>query len=925
MEDLFNAKASIYTLDNDTKKWNQICEGGFIRLYANNRMLQWTKSHFSSPSFSWFLIDSKIKPRGDKTWVTKVKSCENNINEIIAIKFSNTNDAIHFSKTYQKLTKNIQPQKLNKWICNVCTFTNNIANANCVVCNASQSSEQLQEIQALVTNWTCKMCNYHLNNNSSPCCRMCGLENHGLSTQQNECVSTWICAVCTYTNDTDATTCTMCGLATKSEQTNAINPFPVNNPNATNDPKKWICTVCTLTNDPVVLRCDACNTPQHLKENGIILPPLPIIDSPVISHPLIALNNNILTTYNEFKRVICHIAVYCNDPYSLFSTIISVINKLATKDDVRYQTLDTTNPKVQERLIGFEGVTDLLILLGFQTDEMGIKLHCAKKPSLPILRNAMKALIEYQLRFDVGKLGSVVVENGPKRFVKFNEKLFQIDEVVVFGYVRAYGPLDKDIPPDLIKICTAFYFDKLRTISRTNQTELDYDDVSFEQIIYWATNSNDSSNKMEMILMTYTCFIDSISMLKILRKIFYGSTLEHTTDDIRLNILNWLQHWIKLYWKQDFIENNELKKELSLWFDEELLNDKFRKEQNISNHILLNLITSISNQYNFMKLFPNISKRRCELILLPDDKIWEMNELLVCGYIRKQYSIPNALMGIFLRFYHENIVIHAKAYKCGLRNYTAEDLAKQITLMDQYIFNKIKCRELVNQNWKKQNASELSPNVMMLIEFFNRLSVFIQIEILKQRSVRERGKIIGRMIKLCAKLFELRNYNSLCAVYSALNSAPIRRLRDAWEKVSEKYTSKFEEIALIFNGSYGHRNLRQILRSAKCPCIPHIGIMLIDLVFIDEGNQLRNNCFRRYDRVNINKIIRMTETIHRIKTYQSSSDKTNSYYNIIKENLQLQKVLLSELEKLKDITEDQIWDMSSEIKKIDAPQSPNFP
>lgn len=51
-----------------------------------------------------------------------------------------------------------------------------------------------------------------------------------------------------------------------------------------------------------------------------------------------------------------------------------------------------------ERLVGFEGVIDFLMLLGFQSDEMGLKLICEQKPMQMTVKNAVDVLNEYEQR-----------------------------------------------------------------------------------------------------------------------------------------------------------------------------------------------------------------------------------------------------------------------------------------------------------------------------------------------------------------------------------------------------------------------------------------------------------------------------------------------------------------------------------------------
>merc|ERR1712228_853861 len=116
------------------------------------------------------------------------------------------------------------------------------------------------------------------------------------------------------------------------------------------------------------------------------------------SHQMIANNmmpqngqNRVAATVQEFQQSASDIACYNDAPSQVFSTLRSVAKKLL-KDDVRYRTLDTTNPKVMERLIGFEGVLDFLVLLGFESDAVGAKLICKVKPSANVVHNAITVL-----------------------------------------------------------------------------------------------------------------------------------------------------------------------------------------------------------------------------------------------------------------------------------------------------------------------------------------------------------------------------------------------------------------------------------------------------------------------------------------------------------------------------------------------------
>jgi len=247
-----------------------------------------------------------------------------------------------------------------------------------------------------------------------------------------------------------------------------------------------------------------------------------------------------------------------------------------------------------------------------------------------------------------------------------------------------------------------------------------------------------------------------------------------------------------------------------------------------------------------------------------------------------------------------------------LGNVTAEDLADQVTLMDYQVFSQIAQRECIGQCWKKRKAE--SPNVLAMIQQFNNLTVFVQLQILSEKSLRDRGKAIKRVIKMGERFKAIKNYNSLCAILGALNSSPIHRLKAAWSRVPEKQLALFEGFKQIFVNTRNFRNFRQLFRNVSPPAIPYFGLFLQDLVFIDDGNELHKKVdnFKQHGAmVNFSKCVRTMDRIKNIRLYQ-----TNPYSNLKSQDF-LQKILYMEFHKMQDFTEDTIWDMSTAVKKSD--------
>ncbi len=55
--------------------------------------------------------------------------------------------------------------------------------------------------------------------------------------------------------------------------------------------------------------------------------------------------------------------------------------------------------------------------------------------------------------------------------------------------------------------------------------------------------------------------------------------------------------------------------------------------------------------------------------------------------------------------------------------------------------------------------------------------------------------------------------------------------------MKEKYHQKYDELIPIVDTTKSHKNYREILATSVPPKVPHLGVFLTDLIFINEGNK----------------------------------------------------------------------------------------
>ncbi len=383
------------------------------------------------------------------------------------------------------------------------------------------------------------------------------------------------------------------------------------------------------------------------------------------------------STIEDFSNAGSYIACYNDKPSIVFKTLKSITEKLL-KDDPKYTVLDTTNEKVMDKLMGFEGVLELLMLLGFESDALGIKLKCKNKPSQIVINNALNVLNSYQQKCD------------------------------------EYNVLNS-----------------FENINENNQNDI----LALEQIIVWSTHEKihenmEDNNTMETLLMTHKMFTDSVTLLKQLKKRFFISIpndILNTNDQnkilyfqnniqkqIQLKVINALRDWMKYYFFEDLNKNEEILLQLEEWLIELSMYNKL-------NGCWVNkLYEIIKNEYLRLKSINFDMKLEKQINILDSDD--------------------------FL-----NIKLERNDF-IKLSKFSSEELADQITLMDYRLFSRIKPRECINQNWKNIKNIKLAPNILLWDNILNCDEIII-------------------------------HYAVFSALNSALNSAPIHRLKLAWTKV----------------------------------------------------------------------------------------------------------------------------------------------
>eukprot|EP00005_Dracoamoeba_jomungandri_P012234 CAMPEP_0174267954 /NCGR_PEP_ID=MMETSP0439-20130205/35551_1 /TAXON_ID=0 /ORGANISM="Stereomyxa ramosa, Strain Chinc5" /LENGTH=1811 /DNA_ID=CAMNT_0015355801 /DNA_START=40 /DNA_END=5472 /DNA_ORIENTATION=+ len=165
-----------------------------------------------------------------------------------------------------------------------------------------------------------------------------------------------------------------------------------------------------------------------------------------------------------------------------------------------------------------------------------------------------------------------------------------------------------------------------------------------------------------------------------------------------------------------------------------------------------------------------------------------------------------------------------------------EEIARQITIIDHKLFSAIMPKELVSQAWLKPKLQKNAPNALKFIAGFNKVSHWVSYMIVKVETVRERVKMISKLLNIAKHLRDLNNFSSLMAFVAGWNSAAVSRLKRTNREIPKRNLELMMSIENTMSNQGNYNNYRTLITSVNPPCVPYLGVHLQDLVFIEEGN-----------------------------------------------------------------------------------------
>ncbi|XP_010888127.2 ral guanine nucleotide dissociation stimulator-like 2 isoform X1 [Esox lucius] len=219
-------------------------------------------------------------------------------------------------------------------------------------------------------------------------------------------------------------------------------------------------------------------------------------------------------------------------------------------------------------------------------------------------------------------------------------------------------------------------------------------------------------------------------------------------------------------------------------------------------------------------------------------------------------------------------------------------IAEQLTKIETELFVRLVPYHCLGSLWSqrdKKGHEGVCWSVRATVRQFNRLANAVVASCLWPTWLRsqQRARLLEKWISVAEECRARKNFSSLYAIVSALQSNPVHRLRKTWLETDRETAKRYEELSDIFSEKDNYSHCRELLKeegtskfanldiktnnrrhvgSSAQGTVPYLGIFLTDLTMLDTAvkDRLENGY------INFDKRRREFEVLAQIRLLQSS-------------------------------------------------------
>jgi Rap guanine nucleotide exchange factor 2 len=141
------------------------------------------------------------------------------------------------------------------------------------------------------------------------------------------------------------------------------------------------------------------------------------------------------------------------------------------------------------------------------------------------------------------------------------------------------------------------------------------------------------------------------------------------------------------------------------------------------------------------------------------------------------------------------------------------ELSAQLTLRDYCLFKSIESSEYIDFLFNKKESKYGYVHLDEFSDLSNEEMLWVINEVLHESNLMKRAKVIKSFIQIAQICKECKNFNSLLSIVSGLDHMTVTRLKDTWEKVSNKYKKILSDLKLLLDPSFNMNKYRLLIRN----------------------------------------------------------------------------------------------------------------
>ena len=216
----------------------------------------------------------------------------------------------------------------------------------------------------------------------------------------------------------------------------------------------------------------------------------------------------------------------------------------------------------------------------------------------------------------------------------------------------------------------------------------------------------------------------------------------------------------------------------------------------------------------------------------------------------------------------------------NLFSYSEEEIAAYLACVSYELLSKITLNEFFDKNFNKKNRYQNSPNIVRVIDRFDKMIFFIIEDIFSYDDKEVRAELITKWLNIALKCKEFNNFNDMLMINTCFCNYLFKRLHKTWKKLNKKTRVLMSQLNKFCSGHQCYINIRRAIFNVKgAPYVPYLGILLKEIMNIEEMKYLIDD-----NNINFAKMMKLENSIEHFfefKCYKYQFNKKSKTLEIL--------------------------------------------